>query len=105
MRRLILSTITVLAFAAHAQAAKVKAQADDKYDFSRLKTFSASIATKWGNEISEKRVLDEVVQALEARGWTQAPESEADARVAIHGATQDKQQLDTFYSGGWGGWG
>jgi hypothetical protein len=105
MRKLILGTIAVLAFAASAHAVDVKAQADPQHDFSSLRTFSAKIETGWNNPISEKQVLQSVVQALEARGLQEAPEDQADARVAIHGATQNKQELSTFYSGGMGGWG
>jgi hypothetical protein len=104
MHRTMLTTIGVLALATVAHAGNVRTQADDQYDFSRLKTFSASIGTKWGNEMSEKRVLAEVEKALEAKGWQKVPESEADARVVVHGATENKVRLDTFYDG-WGGWG
>ena len=75
----LIGATAVLAFGTLAYAAKVKSQADDKYDFSKLKTFSAKIETGWNNPISEQRVLEQVVQALEARGLRQAPEGEADA--------------------------
>jgi hypothetical protein len=105
MRRLIFGTLTALAFAAHAHAVDVKVQADDQHDFSNMKTFYANVDTTWNNPMTEKKVLESVTQALEARGLQPAPEGEADARVAIHGASQNKQRLDTFYSGGMGGWG
>lgn len=62
------------------------------------------IGTSWGNQIGEKRVTDEITQALTGRGWTKAEEGKSDAVVVLHGATEKKRELNTFYSGG-GGYG
>jgi len=83
-------------------AQDVKTQSDKDYDFKKIKTFAVKLGTSWGNPISEKQVLAEVSEALTAKGLTVAPEESADAVVAVHGATETKKSLTTFYSG-WGG--
>jgi hypothetical protein len=56
--------------------------------------------------------MDEFTYALTEKGWKLAPEGQADAQVMVHGASQVKKDLNTFYSGmggygyrGWGGMG
>jgi hypothetical protein len=103
-----------LAFASGAWAQDVKVDYDHAANFGAIKTFSIKLGTSWGNQISEKRVLDEFTEALTAKGWKLAPEGQADAQVVVHGATETKRSLNTFYSGagmggygyrGWGGMG
>jgi hypothetical protein len=101
-----------LAFASGAWAQDVKVDYDKAANFGAIKTFSIKLGTAWGNEIGQKRVLDEFTQALTEKGWKLAPEGQADAQVVVHGASQTKRSLNTFYSGmggygyrGWGGMG
>ena len=103
-----------LAVAGGAWAQDVKTDYDKAANFGAIKTFSLKLGTTWGNQIGEKRVTDEITQALTERGWTLAPEGQADAQVVLHGATETKRSLNTFYSGGgmggygyrgWGGMG
>ena len=103
-----------LATAGGAWAQDVKVDYDKAANFGAIKTFSLKLGTSWGNQISEKRVTDEITQALTEKGWTVAPEGKADAQVVLHGATETKRSLNTFYSGmgmggygyrGWGGMG
>jgi hypothetical protein len=98
-----------LAFASGAWAQDVKVDFDHAANFGAIKTFSIKLGTSWGNPISEKRVLDEFTQALTGKGWTLAPEGQADAEVILHGASQTKHSLNTYYSGmggyRWGGMG
>jgi len=86
-------------------AQDVKTDYDRNYNFAQLHTFAIKIGTSWGNPLSEERVKDEVAKALVKRGWSQTDEASADALVVVHGASQTKKSLDTFYSGGWGGYG
>ena len=88
-----------------ASAQDVKTDYDKAYDFSKLKTFSLKIATTWGNPLGEKRLTAEIEEALTAKAWTKAEEGKADASVLLHGATEQKHNVNTFYSGGYGGWG
>ena len=101
-----------LAFASGAWAQDVKVDYDHAANFAAIKTFSLKLGTSWGNQLGEKRVTDEITQALTEKGWKLAPEGEADAQVVLHGATETKRSLNTFYSGmggygyrGWGGMG
>jgi hypothetical protein len=92
----------------------VKTDFDKSVDFSKYKTFAVKIGTSWNNQISEKRIMDEVSQTLTEKGWT-ATEADPDALVVLHGATEKQRTLNTFYSGmggygtygyrGWGGMG
>jgi hypothetical protein len=86
-------------------AQEVSTDYDRSYDFSQLHTFSVKIGTPWGNQLSEERAKEAVTKVLVQRGWQQADEASANALVVIHGATESKKSLDTFYSGGWGGYG
>jgi hypothetical protein len=88
-----------LAVAGGARAQDVKVDYDKAANFGAIKTFSLKLGTSWGNQIGEKRVTDEITQALTEKGWKLAPEGQADARVVLHGASQTKKDLNTFYSG------
>lgn len=94
----------LLALSAMAAGQGVKTDRAPGYDFSNLHSFAVKIGTSWGNPIAEERVQNAVAQMLVSKGWTQAPEESAQALVVVHGATQQRQSLDTMYSG-WGGWG
>jgi len=91
-------------------AQDVKRDWDKTYDFSKWKTFAIKIGTSWNNQLSENRVLTEISEALTGKGWKKvASENEADMLAVLHGATEVKHTLNTFYSGwggyGYGGWG
>jgi hypothetical protein len=88
-----------LAVAGGAWAQDVKVDYDKAANFAAIKTFSLKIGTSWGNQISEKRVTDEITQALTEKGWKLVPEGPADAQVVLHGAGETKRTLNTFYSG------
>ena len=94
-----------LAFVGTAAFAQdVKTDFDKSANFAAIKTFSAKIGTSWNNQISEKRVLDEITQSLTEKGW-KAVDANPDALVLLHGATEKQKSLNTFYSGGYGGYG
>jgi len=86
-------------------AQDVKVDFDKAADFSKVKTFAIKIGTSWNNPISEKRVLAEIQQGLTEKGWTATDEAMADALVVLHGATEKQKSLNTFYTGGYGGYG
>ena len=99
----------VLAVAGGARAQDVKVDYDKAANFGAIKTFSLKLGTTWGNPIGEKRVVDQITGALVAKGWAVAPEGQADAQVVLHGASETKHSLNTYYSGmggyRWGGMG
>ena len=106
MKRLNTMVITgvALAVASGAFAQDVQTDYDKAANFGAIKTFSIKLGTTWGNPLSEKRVMEEFDKALTEKGWKLAPEGQADAVVVIHGATEMKKSLNTFYSG-MGGYG
>jgi hypothetical protein len=89
---------------ATAFAQDVKTDFDKDANFAAIKTFSVKIGTSWNNPISEKRVTEEIEQALTEKGWTKT-DANPDALVLLHGATEKQKSLNTFYSGGYGGYG
>lgn len=99
--------------ASAARAQDVSVDYDHDFNFSTVKTFAVKMGTAWGNPLGEKRALAEFEEAFAAKGWRLVPEGEADALVLLHGATETKHRLDTFYTGGggmyggyrWGGFG
>src|SRR5262245_21082586 len=98
------AALSLVSLAANAQ--DVKTDYDKSADFSHIKTFSTKLGTGWGNEMSEKRIMDRLEAALSAKGWKKV-ESGGDALAVLHGATSTKRSINTFYSGdtGWGGYG
>jgi hypothetical protein len=114
MRRLFAISAALAFVGATAFAQDVKTDFDKSTDFNKYKTFAVKIATSWNNQISEKRILDEVAQTLTEKGWTKV-DANPDALVLLHGATEKQKNLNTFYSGlggygaygyrGWGGMG
>ena len=91
---------------AGAFAQDVKVDYDKAADFTKYKTFAIKLGTSWNNPLSEKRVLAEIQQGLTEKGWTATTDdAKADAVVVLHGATEKQKSLNTFYSGGYGGYG
>ena len=97
--------VLLLSLAGAATAQQVETTVDRTADFSKYKTFSIAIATAWGNPIGEKHLLEELAAAFKAKGWNQLPEDGSpDVHILVHGATKEKKQLNTFYTGGYGGY-
>ena len=99
-------TVAVLVFPAFAAAQDVKIDYDKAFNFAPIKTYSIVLGTKWGNDLSERRVLAEFDEAIAAKGWKKVTDS-PDLQVVLHGATQTKRNASTHYSGmgGYGGYG
>lgn len=95
----------VIAVGLLVMAQEVRTDYDHNANFAQIHTFATKIGTSWGNPLSEQRVQQAVTKELVQHGWTPADPATADALVVIHGASQNKQSLNTFYSGGWGGYG
>ena len=99
-----LITASALLLPAFATAQDVKIDFDKAYDFSGPKTYAISIGTTWGNDLSQRRVLTEIDQEITSKGWKKVEAPQADIIVVLHGATQTKHNVSTFYSG-MGGYG
>ena len=64
-----LAVVAALSLAgATAFAQDVKVDFDKSANFAGLRTFSIKLGTSWNNPISEKRVLEEIQQALTEKG-------------------------------------
>ena len=97
------AVMSLTGLAAFAQ--DVKVDFDKSADFSAIKTFSMKLGTGWNNQISEQRVMTEFETTLVEKGWKKV-DANPDAIVVVHGASQTKRSLNTFYSGGgYGGYG
>ena len=61
------------------------------------------------NSIMNSRIMADVDAGMISRGWTKAPEGQADLAVVVNVTTKPEQKLETFYTGwdgwAWGGWG
>lgn len=99
-------TAAIVMLPAIAAAQDVKIDYDKAFNFAPIRTYSIALGTKWGNDLSERRVLAEVDEAIAAKGWTKV-DTNPDVQVVLHGATQTKRNASTFYSGmgGYGGYG
>jgi hypothetical protein len=110
LRAMLAGSLLVLPALVAAQS--VQTDFDKSYDFSTVKTYSIRIGTAWGNDLAQRRVLAEFDEAIASKGWTKAPQDEAQIDVILHGATAVKHNINTFYNGGgfgygygFGGWG
>jgi hypothetical protein len=111
LRAVIAAALITVPAAALAQ--DVKTDYDKSYNFTGPKTYAIRIATAWGNNLGERRVLTEFDEELSGKGWKKVPEAQAELVVLLHGATDTKRSATTFYSGmgggygpyGYGGWG
>jgi hypothetical protein len=88
-----------------AAAQDVKTDFDKAFNFASVKTYSIKLGTGWGNDLSERRVLAEIEEAITGKGWKKVDDGQADIHVVVHGATDTKRTANTFYSGGMGGYG
>jgi hypothetical protein len=104
MLRAILTATTIFLLPTISVAQDVKIDFDKAFDFSTVKTYAIKIGTPWGNDLGERRVLEEMDQAIASKGWKKVDASEANVIVLLHGATQTKHTANTFYSG-MGGYG
>ena len=86
-------------------AQDVKTDFDKAFNFAAVKTYSIKIGTTWGNDLSQRRVLTEIDEAITGKGWKKVDEGQGDVTVILHGATQTKHSATTFYSGMGGGYG
>ena len=95
----------VVGLATSAAAQDVKTDFDKAYNFGAVKTFSIRLGQTWGNDLSQRRVLDEFDGAIAAKGWKKVPEGQGDIVVILNGATETKHSASTFYTGMGGGYG
>lgn len=102
--------VAVLIGAGVAWAQHVTTESDPSANFAAFHTYYWEKTDPMpGNAIASERIMAEVDAAMARRGWTKAPQGQADLAVVANVATQASQRVDSFYTGfgawGWGGWG
>ena len=80
----------LLSFPGVAAAQDVKIDFDKAFNFSTIKTYSIKLGTTWGNDLSQRRVMAEMDEAIGAKGWKKVDEATADIHVVLYGATPGK---------------
>ncbi len=98
-----------LPFIAACSGVEVHTDYDAAADFSRYKTYYwAKKPATPRNPIMADRIVAEIDGQLYAKGWRKAPEGQADAALASHVTSQERERVDTVYNntgpGGWYGW-
>ena len=105
MRKLAIAAALALASTA-AFAQDVKTDFDKDANFAAIKTFPVKIGTSWNNPISEKRVLDEIKQALTEKGWKSGRRGQGRrARAAPRRDREAEEPQHLLLRGGYGGYG
>jgi hypothetical protein len=95
--------VILLAVSTLGLAQEVRTDYDHNADFSKYKTYSwAKVETS--NSIWDSRVKEDIDKEMQAKGLTNVPSGGDISLVAI-GTTKEKPQLETYYDGGFGGWG
>ncbi|AKC85880.1 DUF4136 domain-containing protein [Pseudoxanthomonas suwonensis] len=104
MKRSILAAFALVAVAACSSTPTVHTDSDPQASFGSYRTYTWLAKPEGVSPLVAQRIVDGVDARLRAQGWTQA--ADADVAVAAHVTTQQKQTLDTLYSGPmYGGWG
>lgn len=97
--------LALLIGAGHASAQKVTTDFDPGVKFAAVKTYYWAKSDPAQNDLMNQRIVAAVDHWLTLKGWTKAPEAEADVAVIPLVTTQAGQTLNTFYDGFGGGWG
>lgn len=103
MKRLALLLLPVL-LAACASSPTITTDSAPGTDFSKYRTYTWGDKPQTVNPLNSQRIMANVNAQLQAKGWTES--AEGDVTLLAHVATQQRQTMDTFYTGTpYGGWG
>src|SRR5215510_8371453 len=92
-------------FASPANAQKVTTDFDPQTDFSQFHTYTWGEGRPARNPLIGQRIVAGVEAQLAAKGLHKASGSEAvDLIIVYQTATDTQTQINTYNSGGWGGW-
>lgn len=102
--RTISACMLALLLSACASTPTVSTDADPQADFAGYRTFRWIQPPQEVSPLLGQRIVDGVNSQLLERGWSEA--ADADVAIAAHVATQQRQDVDTFYNGpAYAGWG
>ena len=115
MRTSKLILAAVLPFVAACSSVEVHTDYDASVNFARYKTYCWTKVPTLTNPLMGGRIVAEIDGQLFAKGWQKVTdEQQADALIAAHVTTQEREQINTMYNnvgpGGWygpgfaGGW-
>jgi len=98
--------IILVAFIASACAGTIaiKTDYDTSTSFSKYHTIAVKQGNFSGNPVMDQRIFNNVVEALQAKGYRIVPEDLADAIAVVNAATREKHTYEVFYDS-WPGWG
>ncbi len=96
--------LLALLLAACASTPTVSSDVDPQARFDQYRTYRWIQAPQGMSPLLQQRIVEGVNGQLAARGWRES--ADADVAIAAHVATQQRQDVDTFYNGptyaGWG---
>jgi len=98
--------IIVIAFVASACGGMITLTTDydTTTDFSKYHAIGLKEGSSSGNPVMDQRVLADVAETLQAKGYRIMPEDQADAIAFVHAATPEKHRYAVWYDS-WPGWG
>ena len=103
-RHLLLAMATVLV-AACVSTPVVQTDHDPAAAFSAYRTYAWRQEPPASNPLVRQRLVAAIEARLQAKGWSPAPESEADIALVGNVASREEQTIETFYEGpGWSEW-
>jgi hypothetical protein len=98
------AVLAVVATAACAPGIHIRTDFDRNVDFSKYRTIAVKQGNSSGDPVMDRRIIEDIEQALQAKGYEIVPEPMADAIAVEHAATREKHAYRTFYET-WPGWG
>jgi len=105
MKRHLLLAMAMALVGACASTPVVHTDHDPAATFSAYRTYAWRQEPPASNPLVRQRLVEAIEARLLARGWSPAPESEADIALVGNVASREEQTIETFYDGpGWGEW-
>ena len=103
-RLLMIAGVVALSTVGCGASIKTATDYNHNINFSKYQSFYVKSGNSSGNPLMDQRAIADVTRALQAKGWTEVPQGEAQTAVVVHAATKTKHTYETLYDG-WGGWG
>jgi hypothetical protein len=105
LKRMTMTVIASLLAVGCGYTIRANTDYDRSVNFSTYKTFYMMKGNSSGNPLLDQRATEDVKAGLISKGWTEAPEGQAEAAVVTHATTMTKHTYETLYDGFGGGWG
>ena len=102
---LVVGLLFALGAPSAAWAQKVKTDFDPAADFSKVTSYYWAKSDPSQNDLMNQRLISAVDTWLTAKGWTKAPQGQAQVAVVPMLTTSEQQNINTYYDSFGGGWG